>query len=70
MPTHKLRFFRFPPGLKSLVDSVEIEKWLSQRANHWNHGRDLSPSVIRAAADFILENDARKNGDRKAYCRR
>ncbi len=58
-------FFSLPPGLKSLVDSVEIEKWLSQRSNHWNHGRDLSPSVIRAAADFILENDARKNGPAK-----
>ena len=54
--------FSLPPGLKSLVDSVEIEKWFSQKSNHWNHGRDLSPSVMRAAADFILENDARKNG--------
>ncbi len=58
-------FFSLPPGLKSLVDSVEIEKWLSARANHWNHGRDLSPSVMRAAADFILENDAHKNGPQK-----
>lgn len=55
-------FFSLPPGLKSLVDSVEIERWLTQKSNHWNRGGDLSPVVMRAAADFIMENDARKNG--------
>lgn len=58
-------FFSLPPGLKSLVDSVEAEKWLSQKSNHWNQGKDLSPQVMRASADYILENDARKHGDRK-----
>lgn len=59
---YQATFFSLPPGLKSLVDSVEIEKWLSQKSNHWNSGRDLSPVVMRSAADFIMENEARKNG--------
>jgi hypothetical protein len=59
---YQATFFSLPPGLKGLVDSVEIEKWLSQKSNRWNNGRDLSPLVMRAAADFIMENDARKHG--------
>ena len=57
-------FFSRPPGLKSLVNSPEIEAWLSRGTNYWNHGRDLSPLVMRAAADFIMERDARKYGKR------
>ena len=29
--------------------------WLERGSNRWNQGRDLSPLVLRAAADFILE---------------
>jgi hypothetical protein len=59
---YQATFFSLPPGIKSLVDSVEIEAWLTKKSNYWNHGRDLSPVVMRAAADFIMENDARKYG--------
>lgn len=62
---YQASFFSLPPGLKSFVDRVEIERWLSQKSNRWNHGRDLSPLVMRSAADFILENDARKAGPEK-----
>jgi hypothetical protein len=55
-------FFTRPPLLKSLVDSPEIEEWLKRRSNRWNHGRDLSPLVLRAVADFIMEREAQAEG--------
>lgn len=57
-------FFTRQPLLKSLVDTPEAEEWLSRKSNRWNRGRDLSPLVLRAAADFILERDAAKEGKR------
>ncbi len=59
---YQATFFARPPGLKSLVERVEIQEWLSRGTNRWNRGRDLSPLVMRAAADFIMERDARRNG--------
>jgi LPS sulfotransferase NodH len=56
-------FFTRPPQLQSLVSSADAEKWLAaRRSNRWNHGRDLSPVVMRAAADFIMEREARREG--------
>lgn len=55
-------FFSRPPGLKAFVNTPEIEEWLKRGTNRWNLGRDLSPLVMRAAGDFILERDARRNG--------
>lgn len=55
-------FFTRAPFLKSLVIDPEVEKWLSHHSNRWNRGKDLSPVVLRAAADFILERDAEKLG--------
>jgi LPS sulfotransferase NodH len=55
-------FFTQPPLLTSLVSDPETANWLSRRNNRWNRGRDLSPVVLRAAADFILERDARRAG--------
>jgi len=57
-------FFTRKPFLKSLVLDPDVEKWLSHHSNRWNHGSDLSPVVLRAAADFILERDAYKAGKR------
>lgn len=51
-------FFTRVPLLQSLVNDPEVEKWLSNKSNRWNRGKDLSPVVLRAAADFILERDA------------
>lgn len=53
-------FFSRPPGLKALVNTPEIEEWFTRGTNRWNRGRDLSPVVLRAAGDFIMERDARK----------
>jgi LPS sulfotransferase NodH len=55
---YQAHFFTRPPALKALVDNPEIAHWFSRRNNRWNHGRDLSPLVLRAAADIILERDA------------
>jgi hypothetical protein len=60
--SYQAHFFTRQPLLKSLVDSSEIEEWLSRKSNRWNHGRDLSPLILRAAADFIMERDAAKTG--------
>jgi len=61
---YQAHFFTRKPLLKSLVDSPEIEEWLTRKSNRWNHGRDLSPLVLRAAADFIMERDAARQGKR------
>jgi hypothetical protein len=57
---YQAHFFTRPPLLQALVADPDVEAWLSRRSNRWNHGRDLSPVVLRAVADFILERDARE----------
>jgi LPS sulfotransferase NodH len=59
---YQAHFFTRQPLLKSLVDSPEAEEWLRRKSNRWNQGRDLSPLVLRAAADFIMERDAASEG--------
>ncbi len=61
---YQAHFFTRKPLLKSLVDSAEIEEWLTRKSNRWNFGRDLSPLVLRAAADIIMERDAAREGKR------
>ena len=48
--------------MKSLVNTPEAEEWLTRKSNRWNQGRDLSPLVLRAAADLILERGAAREG--------
>lgn len=57
-------YFTREPFLKSLVDTPEAAEWLSRKSNRWNHGRDLSPLVLRAVADMLLERDAAREGKR------
>src|SRR6185503_1129945 len=59
---YQAHFFTRQPLLKSLVNTPEAEEWLTRKSNRWNQGRDLSPLILRAAADFILERDAAKEG--------
>jgi hypothetical protein len=59
---YQAHFFTRPPLLESLVASEEAGEWLGRGSNRWNRGRDLSPVVLRAVADYILERDARKEG--------
>ena len=59
---YQAHFFSRPPLLKSLVSDPEVGAWLMRRSNRWNRGRDLSPVVLRAVSDFILERDARQAG--------
>ena len=59
---YQAHFFTRQPLLKSLVNTSEAEEWLTRKSNRWNQGRDLSPLVLRAAADFIMERDAAKEG--------
>lgn len=59
---YQAHFFTRAPLLQSLVASEEIEAWLKRGSNRWNRGVDLSPVVLRAAADFILEREARREG--------
>ena len=61
---YQAHFFTRQPLLKSLVDTPEAEEWLARKSNRWNRGRDLSPLVLRATADFIMERDAAKEGKR------
>ncbi|HEY2981411.1 MAG TPA: sulfotransferase [Anaerolineales bacterium] len=62
--SYQAHFFTRRPLLKSLVDSAEAEEWLKRKSNRWNRGRDLSPLVLRAAADFIMEREAAAEGKR------
>src|SRR5512147_972801 len=59
---YQAHFFTRQPLLKSLVNTPEAEEWLTRKSNRWNRERDLSPLVLRAAADFIMERDAAKKG--------
>lgn len=61
---YQAHFFTRAPMLKSLVETPEAADWLSRKSNRWNGGRDLSPLVMRAAADFIMERDAVREGKR------
>lgn len=61
---YQAHFFTRPPLLKSLVSDPEVGAWLSRRSNRWNRGRDLSPLVMRAASDFIMEREALQEGKR------
>ena len=61
---YQAHFFTRQPLLKSLVNTPEAEEWLTRKSNRWNRGGDLSPLVLRAAADFIMERDALKEGKR------
>lgn len=59
---YQAHFFTRPPLLQALVADPEVGAWLSRRSNRWNHGRDLSPLVLRSVSDFIMERDARREG--------
>jgi hypothetical protein len=59
---YQAHFFTRKPLLKTMVNSPEMEEWLTRKSNRWNRGRDLSPLVLRAAADFIMERDAALEG--------
>jgi hypothetical protein len=61
---YQAHFFTRPPLLQSLVSDDEVGAWLERGSNRWNRGKDLSPVVLRAAADFILEREARQVGKR------
>lgn len=57
---YQAHFFTRQPLLESLVADPATREWLRRESNRWNRGRDLSPVVLRAVADFILERDARR----------
>ncbi|MBT3392117.1 MAG: sulfotransferase [Chloroflexi bacterium] len=57
-------FFTRQPTLEALVDSPMIESWLTRRSNRWNRGRDLSPVMLRAAVEYVMEREARQEGAR------
>jgi len=59
---YQAHFFTRPPQLQSLVADAQVRTWLARRSNRWNRGKDLAPVVLRAAADFILEREARLVG--------
>jgi hypothetical protein len=55
-------FFTRQPTIEALVRTTEIEAWFTRRSNRWNQGRDLSPIVLRAVVDFIMEREASSMG--------
>ncbi len=65
---YQAHFFTRQPLLEALVADEEVGMWLGRRSNRWNQGGDLSALVLRAAADFILERDARKAGKGEPGC--
>ena len=62
---YQAHFFTRPPLLEGLVAGARRSVSGSKRgSNRWNHGKDLSPVVLRAAADYILDREARREGKR------
>ena len=55
-------FFTRQPTLEGLVNQVEVGDWFTRRSNRWNQGRDLSPVVLRAISDYVMEREARPLG--------
>lgn len=55
---YQAHFFTRPPLLQSLVTDEQVGAWLTRRSNRWNRGGDLSPLVLRAVSDFIMEREA------------
>ncbi len=55
-------FFTRRPFLRALTEDPSVREWLARRSNRWNQGGDLAPLVLRAAADFIMEREARQLG--------
>lgn len=55
---YQAHFFTRKPLLKSLIDSPDAEEWLTRKSNRWNQAKDLSPLILRATADFIMEREA------------
>ncbi len=62
---YQAHFFSRPPFLEGLVADNEVAKWFTRSSNRWNRKRDISPVVLRAVSDFILERDARKEGKKE-----
>jgi len=61
---YQAHFFTRAPLLEALVADPEVGSWLGRNSNRWNHGRDLSPVVLRAVSDYIMEREARPLGKR------
>ena len=61
---YQAHFFTRAPLLESLVADEEVGAWLKRNSNRWNHGKDLSPVILRAVADYIMEREARLEGKR------
>lgn len=53
-------FFTRKPTLEAFVDRRDIELWLTRRSNRWNRGGDLSPVMVRAAVEYVMEREARQ----------
>jgi hypothetical protein len=60
--SYQAHFFTRRPLLNSLVQASDVEEWLTRKSNRWNRGGDLSPIVLRAAADLIMEREAARLG--------
>ncbi len=65
---YQAHFFTRQPLLESLAANPETGEWLARRSNRWNRGKDLSPVVLRAAADYIMEREARREGKGNKGC--
>lgn len=55
-------FFTRPPLLQCIVTNPEVKGWLSHKSMRWNRGKDMSPVIMRAVADYMLERDAQAEG--------
>ncbi len=61
---YQAHFFTRAPLLEGLVSDPEVGSWLGRNSNRWNRGRDLSPVVLRAVSDYIMEREAQRLGKR------
>lgn len=59
---YQAHFFTKSPLLKDILADEKFERYFSRPSNRWNRGKDMSPVVLRAVVDFILERDARLEG--------
>jgi hypothetical protein len=56
--------FTYPRSAAQALSDREIRDWLERGSNRWTSGKRLESSLIRVAADFILEREASELGKR------
>jgi hypothetical protein len=60
--SREAHFFTRADDATRVFASNDVRAWLERRANRWTSGKNLETAMVRLAADYILEREARQVG--------